>query len=314
MHSILALAGSHLSVFVDGPHGNMALLYRQKAITGLEEAFTRWPPKAEEAHVMLACSYILGTQCIYLPDGYLDMFISLRGCALISQMIQNSHMKGIFSFQPGLHSFGCELKFERFPALDQDLVHDALCSLAGFSHVLCGGREIERAFFAQLVESIRPLLVHSRRSSLQISATLDPADGRPEETIISKLRRASNALISGRNILCTWPQEDVTYLFSPANKLGAVLILHQFAIKIIVSPMATPNLALRVPIKGMIKWYERIVDSVDDDEQVKWNQYIKWPSHVLTTIRCCSNEKKLFTVGDLHDILAKDPGAFRIAD
>lgn len=185
MHSILALAGTHLSIFVDGPHGNMALSRRQKAITGLEEAFTRWPPKAEEAHVMLACSYILGTQCIYLPDGNLDMFISLRGCALISQMIRNSHMEGIFSCQPGLHYFGCELKREKFPALNQDLVHDALRSLAEFSHVLYRGREIERAFYAQLVESIRPLLVQSRRSSLQISATLDPADGRSEEMIIS---------------------------------------------------------------------------------------------------------------------------------
>lgn len=163
----------------------MALSHRQKAITGLEEAFTRWPPKAEEAHAMLACSYILGSQCVYLPDGNLDIYIALRGCALISQMIQDSHMDGIFSLQPELHYVGCELKPKGFPALDQDLVKDALHSLAGFSHVLCGGREIERALFAQLVESVSPLLIHSRCSSLQISATLDQADGRLDETTIS---------------------------------------------------------------------------------------------------------------------------------
>lgn len=78
--------------------------------------------------------------------------------------------------------------------------------------------------------------------------------------------------------------------------------------------MAIPNLALRVPIKGMIEWSERILHSVDDDEQVKWKQYVEWPSHVLTTIRCCSTGKRVFTCRDLHDILKKDPGAFRIVD
>ena len=62
MHAMLALAGSHLSLHVDEGVHSRAILHRQNAIQGLEEAFTKWPPKAEEAHVMLATSYILGFQ------------------------------------------------------------------------------------------------------------------------------------------------------------------------------------------------------------------------------------------------------------
>jgi hypothetical protein len=183
MHSILALAGSHLSVFVDDPQGHMALSHRQKAITGLEEAFNRWPPKAEEAHVMLASSYILAFQSAYIPDGFFDQIISFRGCALISQMILSSHMEGIFSPNPRLHCLGPKLNLGNFPALDQGLSRDALRSLAKFAHLLREGRDIERTFFAQLVKSVRPLLVPSRCSLPQVPTTPGLIDRRSEETV-----------------------------------------------------------------------------------------------------------------------------------
>ena len=66
MHGILALAGSHLSIFVDDSSGNSGLAHRQKAIVGLESAFAKWPLNAEEAHVMLATSYVLATQSNYV--------------------------------------------------------------------------------------------------------------------------------------------------------------------------------------------------------------------------------------------------------
>lgn len=78
--------------------------------------------------------------------------------------------------------------------------------------------------------------------------------------------------------------------------------------------MTTPDLALKVPIKGMIEWYERVMDSVDDDEKVKWTQYIQWPSQIITAMRCRINEKRLFTGRDVHEILANDARAFRKID
>jgi hypothetical protein len=356
MHSILALAGSHLSMFVDNPQCNMALSHRQKAITGLEEAFTRWPPKAEEAHVMLASSYILAFQSGYIPDGFVDQVISFRGCALISQMILSSHMEGIFSLNPRLHCLGPKLNLRNWPALDQDLARAALRSLASFAHLMCKGREIERTFFEQLIKSVRPLLVPSRRSSPQIPTTPGLTDTRSEETVSLSENspflapspimhplfpgelatsyddmlsgntkdifdvptnhkvepcRSFNALISMRIILSTWPQDDVLHLLSPANKLGAVIIAHYFMIRFIVSPLWAPDLIMRTPLKALIECCEKIVDSVEGDEQAKWTQYIEWPSRILRTMRCCLNQKRGLIFGDMYNILVKDPGAFR---
>jgi len=80
MHGMLAMAGSHLDLYLDDSRENMALVHRQKAIRGLEEAFTRWPPQPHEAHVMLATSYLLAFQSSYMADGMLDHILSLRGC------------------------------------------------------------------------------------------------------------------------------------------------------------------------------------------------------------------------------------------
>src|SRR5262245_38814284 len=86
MHGILAMAGSHLDIFIETPTSNKPLLHRQKAIEGLEQAFTKWPPTSDEAHVMLATSYLLAFQSSYMPDGMLDHILCLRGTAMISQM------------------------------------------------------------------------------------------------------------------------------------------------------------------------------------------------------------------------------------
>jgi hypothetical protein len=345
MHSILALAGSHLSGFVDDPQGNMALLHRQKAITGLEEAFTRWPPKAEEAHVMLASSYILAYQSIHLPDGFVDHVISLRGCALISQMIQSSHMEGIFSLDSRLHCLaGAELKLKNFPALDQDLVRNTIRSLARFAHLLRGGQEIERAFFEQLVESVRPLLLPSCRSSPQISATPGLEDRRLGKLVSSSKHsqistsyhdmlsgnakdifdvstshkvepcRSFNALVSMSTTLSTWPQDGVLHLLSTANRLGAVVIAHYFVVMFVVSPLWVPDIAMKNPMKAMIESGEKLVESVEDDEQIKWTQYVEWPSRIFRTLRCCLNKKRALTVEDVYNMLVKDPRAFREGD
>jgi hypothetical protein len=173
MHAMLALAGSHLSVLTDDPKCNMALSHRQKAITGLEEAFTRWPLKAEEAHAMLAASYLLAFQSSYMPDGFLDHILSLRGCALVSQMILQNHLEGAFSVAPNLHNASVEQKLRNFPGCDQLLLRDALRSLHQLAPLLAAATvfDIERAVFAQLVETLRPLL-----TPLEIPA---PADGPP---------------------------------------------------------------------------------------------------------------------------------------
>lgn len=159
---MLALSGSHLSVLIEDPKANMALTHRQIAIKGLEQAFTRWPPKAEEAHVMLATCYLLAFQSSYMPDGILDHVLSLRGCTLVSQMILQHDLEGTFSVDANMHNSLILEKLQKFSLLDPRLSRDALSSLIGLASLLedPSAHDIERAVFAQLVGTLQPLLIH----------------------------------------------------------------------------------------------------------------------------------------------------------
>lgn len=160
MHAMLALAGSHLAIQVDNPQTTLALSHRQKAITGLEEAFTQWPPSAENAHIMLATTYLLSFQASYLRDGFVDSILSLRGCALLSQLVRNNNLKGIFPITPHMLSPTKHSISTDFPRYDQELACEPLRSLAKLSHLLArpSAHDIERALVAQSVETMRSLL------------------------------------------------------------------------------------------------------------------------------------------------------------
>jgi hypothetical protein len=347
MHSILALAGSHLSIFSDNPSGQMALLHRQKAITGLEKAFSRWPHNAVEAHVMFATSYLLASQSIYITDGFLDHYLFLRGCALLSQLISSNGLDGAFSGYPRLPSSGLSLTLKNFLALDQLLIRHALHSLAGFSHHLSAGTDIERALYAQLVESVR-LLLAPIQTGLNSEATGGSASCTPSSLASShphinnplfpqrfdisyeeirsrnsgvnadvpadhrlELGRSFSPLIASCLIPITWPRDAVLHLFSPSNKLGNIIMAHFLMLQFIVAPICAPESAMKIPMKARIEWLEKIVDAVEDDKEVQWTKYVESPSRMLRTLRFCLNQKRGLVLGDIYDILIKDPGAFR---
>jgi hypothetical protein len=358
MHAILALSGSHLTAFIDDPKATMALSHRQKAITGLEEAFSRWPPKAEEAHVMLASSYLLAFQSTFMPDGFFDSIVSLRGCALISQMILSARLEGTFSVDPNMTNGFINARLLNFPTLDQLLARQALRSLAGFLHMLDepGVHEIERTLYAELIGTVRPLLLAVDDSTLlmdeiptpDLTEAMSTAPSSPfcaptprnvirnplfpdePSTSYEEVKslgvegiascppdheqsptKAFNALMSTLLILTTWSQDELTHLLSPSNQLGNVLMSHFFACRFLVSPLSAPETAMRTPIWAMVEWCERILYVVEDDEKVKWTEFVKWPRLIVRTLRCCLNQKRGLTFGDVHDILLHDPGAFR---
>ncbi|KAI4949105.1 hypothetical protein J4E91_005569 [Alternaria rosae] len=162
MDAMLALAGSHLAVQVENPQTALALQHRQKAIVGLEDAFASWPPTAEESHIMLATSYLLCFQSSYIEDGFLEHFLSLRGCSFLSQLIIGQGFRSPFSTQKGLSTIAMDTSFRNCPDMDQELLHEPLLSLREFSGVLTGTGEhsIEKAIVGKLVETLR-FLLHS---------------------------------------------------------------------------------------------------------------------------------------------------------
>lgn len=160
MDAMLALAGSDIAWLVDEPDTKAPLTHRQRAIRGLEDAFSRWPPTAEEAHVMLATSYLLCFQCGFIEDGFLEHILSLRGCALISQIILKEVFDGPFAVKVNMQTFTLAKQLERFPHLDQDIICEALLSIRAFKDLMpCKEKPaVERAIVLQFIETLQPLL------------------------------------------------------------------------------------------------------------------------------------------------------------
>ena len=160
MNAMLALAGSHLAIQVENPKTSIALQHRQRAIVGLEDSFSRWPPTAEESHIMLATSYLLCFQSSYMEDGFLEHFLSLRGCSFISQLILDEGLRGPFSEQKNLGMIRMDTAFTNFPVVDQELLCEALLSIKSFSSLMTGSgvRSIEKAIVGQLIETLQCLL------------------------------------------------------------------------------------------------------------------------------------------------------------
>ena len=357
MHAMLALAGSHLAIQVEEPQNKLALKHRQEAIIGLEEAFTRWPPSAEEAHVMLATSYLLSFQCGYIEDGFVDNILSLRGCALLSQLVCDQGLKGPFAVKPNMHSTTMDFTFRNFPHLDQDLAREALQSLAKFSHLAATptAHAIEKAIIAQSVGMIRPLLEGNPLAASETSPTPGLGEANTEATTLSEVEmtdtapngkvhfinplfpadlsyafddidwdtvtvppslqrdplQSFNSLMSSILILTTWPYDALAHILTPTTQLGNVVMAHFFAVRVLISPLSAPKIALRDPAKAVIAWIARVIDAVEDEEDVKWTDYVEWPKKILRCMQACVEKNKSLTFGDVRDMLVNDPGAFK---
>ncbi len=109
---------------------------------------------------MLATSYLLCFQSSYIDDGFLEHFLSLRGCSFLSQLIIAQGFHSPFTTQKGLGTIGMDTTFRTLPEVDQELLLEALLSLRGFSSLMAGTgvHSIEKAIVGQLVETLRYLL------------------------------------------------------------------------------------------------------------------------------------------------------------
>lgn len=205
MDAMLALAGSHLAIQVENPKTSLALQHRQKAIVGLEDSFSRWPPTAEESHIMLATSYLLCFQSSYMEDGFLEHFLSLRGCSFLSQLILGEGFRGPFSDQKALGMIRMDTTFCNFPVVDQELLREALLSIKGLSSLMTGpiAHPIEKAIVGQLIETLQCLLV-SEVENPELRDAFDSTTEYDEESNTTSI--PGTALVSGFTKASTLPQ------------------------------------------------------------------------------------------------------------
>ncbi|KAI4926658.1 hypothetical protein J4E85_006952 [Alternaria conjuncta] len=339
MDAMLALAGSHLAVQVENPQTALAVQHRQKAIVGLEDAFASWPPTAEESYIMLATSYLLCFQSSYIGDGFLDHFLSLRGCSFLSQLIIGEGFRSPFSTQKGLDTIAMDTAFTKFPEVDQELLQEALLSLKSLSSIMDGTgiHSIEKAIVGQLTETLR-LLLHSdleietdelpipRDSPLGLFPFANPIlpqdfglvfDNIDWENVTDPLPgapypiRSFAAMMVILTIFSTWPHEALMRMFDRTNQLGNVVMAHFCAVRFILSSLAAPKMALKTPTRATVQWNALIMAAIDDDESGEWSKYVEWPRKILRCMEACCERHKGFTMDDVRSMLLNDPGAFK---
>jgi len=334
MHALLALSGSHsaLKTPAASTHNTHTThTHRQKAITGLEATFTSWPPQAEEAHVMLATSYLLCFQSGYVEDGFMEHILSLRGCAFLSQLILTSNMQGPFAVQADMHKVFMEAQMNDFPALDQDLAREALHSLGAYAHLL--EEDIETALLASLVETVRPLLISPTHNTTLASPSSPasttpygcfriPSPARDCHTIDIGIDwanitvtgaaspdplRSFTALMSSLMIFAQYPHEQLLHMFDPTNQVANIVMAHFLAVRFVVSPLSSRHTGIRVPVGAMAVWLERAVDAVGEE----FEEYVEWPRKILRCIQENLKRKRGLDFGDLLEMLVQDAGAFK---
>ncbi|KAL6153189.1 hypothetical protein ACJQWK_11624 [Exserohilum turcicum] len=345
MEAMLALAGSHLALQVEKPKNDLALHHRQKAIVGLGEAFTRWPPTAEESHVMFAASFLLSYQSTFMEDGFLEHFVSLRGCSLLAQLIMAEGFTGPFVDQTNWNLIAVDSPFSKFPQLDQGLVHQALLSLKGFSPLVSqlGAHAIEKAVVCQLAQALR-FLLHSNVDPK--SEKLSEPDLPPANSLSPKYFAFTNpllpadtatlfpdidwdnitapppgapfhfaafkAMMATLTLFSTWPHEELVRIFDPANHLGNVVLAHFCAVRFILLPFTAPDNVLRNPAKAAVQWAAKIMAALDDDKSGQWAKYTEWPTKVIRCLYGCVEKNRAFTIGNVRDMLIQNPDLFRV--
>jgi hypothetical protein len=84
MHSILALAASHLNAVSSANVAEAAISHRILAVKSLNEALSIPPKSRGEQDARMAASLALAFQSSHLQDGLFEFLTMIRGCNLIA--------------------------------------------------------------------------------------------------------------------------------------------------------------------------------------------------------------------------------------
>lgn len=84
IHSILALAASHLDAVSNANVAEEALSHRILAVKALNDALSVPPKTRNESDARMAAALALSFQSSHLQDGLLDFLTMVRGCNLIA--------------------------------------------------------------------------------------------------------------------------------------------------------------------------------------------------------------------------------------
>ncbi|KAN0068891.1 hypothetical protein V8E54_013060 [Elaphomyces granulatus] len=253
MHAILSLGASHLSLIA--PSGSdyttAAVVHRGLALRGLNEMLGKHDCSNLDLDAMLAACYALTFQASYMADGLLDFAIMIRGCALVTQRLQEEYSKSSF-----------------FP------LHEAESRLLSIKDGLPVGPCIEPFALDKSIETLeltRPLLQDDAHHRFY---------GSVMDTFHVLRYSSQNGYLMFVKIYALWysmDHKEFLNFISPQNKVSQVLFVHYIALNILMWPIllqANPSKQNHTPRVGLalLQWGEKIYRELP----VTLRTYIKW--------------------------------------
>ena len=347
MHAMLALSASHLSLLCADSFSTASLTHRQQAIKGLHSAFSSWPLKPVEAHAMLATSYILAFQSQYMEDGLVDHVLSMRGCALLSQVIVTNNLKGAFAISPNLHCTTMSKCLDDVSPVNIRLVCDALASLERLTPLIenSSAHEVEITFYSGLVATMKPLLASNAAPSSASASLSSKPESRPDPIEVSlgmpmcetscsptfhndptsqfilpdPSHQAYLSLMRLFSVLTTWPEASITYILSQSNPLSQVLLAHCIVVQFLLAPLRAHEGGLEVPVGVMLVWVEKIYEGLQVEEKERkdhrkdtpWTELIEWPLRIARAMISTVEQKGKLTNGKLVEMVMRHPEKLR---
>ncbi|KAF2742564.1 hypothetical protein M011DRAFT_462378 [Sporormia fimetaria CBS 119925] len=214
IHSILALAASHLDAVSNANVAEEAISHRILAVKSLNEALSVPPKSRTELDARMAAALALTFQTSHLQDGLYEFLTMVRGCNLIAgaEALRNCD-SAFHAFREDGHLaiMRNRLASSQLGAVDREDLDAAAMSLRDIE--LLAMSEQERAYWEVLVRIVD-------------NAYHDPV-------------AAYTSFVLLYNIPAKWTHEEFQSFIDPNNAVSQILLAHFIAVQAILAPILT---------------------------------------------------------------------------
>ncbi|KAH9876083.1 hypothetical protein J1614_003962 [Plenodomus biglobosus] len=254
IHSILALAASHLDAVSNSSVAEQAIQHRIIAVKSLNEALSA-PPKTQcERDARMAAALALAFQSSHLQDGMAEFLLMIRGCNIIASDEAWDEQTSAFNpFHEDAHLLTLQTplgptRLQQIPPASLTAATTSLTAL----HSL-------------------PMAPHEQAFHRTLLQTIKNAHSNPVKTYTS--------FTSLYILPSTWAPPTFSSFISPANATAQILLAHFIAVQTVLAPLlysARPGFAgVEAPTK-MLAWVESVYCGVGGELR----RFVEWPRGV----------------------------------
>ncbi|KAJ4292352.1 hypothetical protein N0V90_009013 [Kalmusia sp. IMI 367209] len=254
IHSILALAASHLDAVSNANVAEEAISHRILAVKALNEALSVPPKTRIERDARMAAALALAFQSSHLPDGLLEFLTMLRGCNLIAMEGTLDNVDSAFhAFREDGHlaTMRTRMYASQLNSVNRDDLD--LASLSLHDIELLNMTDWEKMFWETLVR------------------TVENAYDRPIQ--------AYTTFVQLYNVPSRWTHDEFQSFIDTNNSVAQILLGHFIALQAVLTPILILE---RVGFQGIdaptsvLGWVDGIYRNVPPELR----HYMEWPRQV----------------------------------